>query len=90
MYYYRTWFWRDGSADQIALYGVKHFSVTGNVSINGGDGGIVIENCQYGTISGNSCEGNFGPGIIIDAASFININGNVCINNCRRTHNSYR
>ena len=37
-----------GSADQIALYGVKHFSVTGNVSINGGDGGIVIQDSNTG------------------------------------------
>jgi parallel beta-helix repeat protein len=73
-----------GSADQIVLYGVKHFSVTGNVSNNGGDGGIVIQNSKYGIVSGNKCEGNFGPGIIISPGDFINVNGNACSNNCRR------
>ena len=73
----------NGSANQIALYGVKYFAVTGNISNDGGDGGIVIQDCQYGMVSRNKCERNFGPGIIISGA-FINLNGNACINNCRR------
>ena len=47
----------NGSADQIALYGVKHFAVTGNISNDGGDGGIVIQDCRtewYHEISVNA------------------------------------
>ncbi len=85
------WWWdyvSKGSADQIALYGVDHFTVTGNVSNKGGDGGIVIQESQHGTIAGNTCCENFGPGIYIlsvdRSSSFINVNGNNCIKNCRR------
>ena len=60
------WFlYHNGSADQIALYGVKYFTVTGNISNGGGDGGIVIQDCRSGMVSRNKCERNFGPGIII-------------------------
>ena len=79
------WWWlEDGSADYIALHNVEHFSVTDNISTNGGDSGITIENSRYGAVAGNACIGNFGPGININNANFIHINGNVCINNCRR------
>lgn len=83
------WWHLKGSADQIALYDVEHFSVTDNISSNGGDGGIIIERGKYGTISGNTCNQNFGPGINIsnnpnNASSNIHIDKNICINNYRR------
>ena len=89
------WFlYEGGSADQIALHNVEHFSLTDNVSTNGGDSGINVEYSRYGTVSGNVCVGNFGPGINIGNGPgpkigivypcFIHVNANVCINNCRR------
>jgi parallel beta-helix repeat protein len=75
---------KKGSSDQIALYGVDYFSITGNVSIKGGDGGIVIQECEHGIMSGNICNQNYGPGIIIEKGNFINIDANTCIKNCRR------
>lgn len=82
------WFHQKGSADQIALYDVEHFNVTGNTSKNGGDGGVIIERGKFGTISGNTCNENFGPGINISNdpknTSNIHIDKNVCISNCRR------
>ena len=82
------WWWQvpKGSADQIALYNVEHFSVTDNISRNGGDCGVIIQDGRYGTVSGNTCIGNFGPGICITTPDpcFIHVNGNVSNNNCRR------
>ena len=82
------WWWQvpRGSADQIALYNVEHFSVTDNISRNGGDCGVIIQDGLHGTISGNTCIGNFGPGICITTPDpcFIHVNGNVSKNNCRR------
>ena len=64
------WWWlEDGSADHIALHNVEHFSVTDNISTNGGDSGITIENSRYGAVAGNACIGNFGPGININNAN---------------------
>ncbi len=63
------------------------------ISMNGGDGGVVVQRGKYGTISGNICNNHFGPGINIEngthiaeaTQSNIHINENVCIKNCRRT-----
>lgn len=76
-----------GTADQISLHRCEDFEVIGNISRDGGDGGLTVsQQCQRGVVANNVCLNNDAVGIFLGSSTTtflrrIAVIGNTCVNN---------
>jgi parallel beta-helix repeat protein len=70
-----------GSPDLIAAYSLKDAVITGNDARLGGDGGIVLDNCEGVSVVGNVSAYNNLHGVLVDRSRDVTISGNLCYNN---------